>query len=341
MVKDPPGLTVYDIAATLTSLDWTEGAAIDAAGNLYFSTNGHRILKVTASTGVLTVVAGAGNEGFSGDGGLATSAALYYPRGIALDKFGNILVADQFNHRIRKITVSTGIITTVAGDGMGNYPGADNVAATSSSLEIPTDVAVDTFGNIYIADQGTDRVRKITASTGIITTYGDRYGIPVSGLANSISPTGVTVDKAGNVFISDARNNRIYKITASTGFLSVVAGQYGWNADYNGDDIPASTATLNYPSAITVDALGNIFFVDLNNHRIRKITASTGIISTVAGISSIILSISPVNPCLSNAYDSDGKNATSVSFCFPRGIAIDTAGSLYLCDRRLVRKVTF
>ena len=129
MVKDPPGLTVYDIAATLTSLDWTEGAAIDAAGNLYFSTHGHRILKVTASTGVLTVVAGAGNEGFSGDGGLATSAALFYPYGIALDKFGNILVADQSNHRIRKITASTGIITTVAGDGTRESQ-VDNVAAT-------------------------------------------------------------------------------------------------------------------------------------------------------------------------------------------------------------------
>ena len=318
--------------ATASTLDTTISVVVDAAGNLFISTDGDKILKVTASTGILTVVAGTGFKGFSGDGGLATSAALNSPRGIALDKFGNIFVADQSNERIRKITVSTGIITTVAGDESLNYPGEDNIAATSSKLSNPMDVAVDTYSNIYIADYGHNRVRKVTASTGIITTYGDEYWISV--LSTPFAPTGVTVDTAGNVFTSDAFN-KIYKITASTGLLSVVAGQAKWNYGYNGDGIPASAATLNEPRDITVDALGNIFFVDSENHRIRKITASTGIISTVAGTSTIY------NHCTSNEYDSDGKDATLASFCSPRGIAVDTAGSIYLCDSTLVRKVTY
>ena len=328
--------TVYNSTATAATIDDTRGVAVDAAGNLFITTAGNRILKVTASTGLLTLVAGTGEGHFSGDGGLATSAELDGPGGIALDKFGNIFVADVFNHRIRKITVSTGIITTVAGDGKDNYPGVDNVPATRSALYYPSDVTVDTFGNIYIGGVGYYTVRKVTASTGIITTYVDKYKILQDIQSdNPHGPTGVTVDTAGNVFISSSYHGRIYKITASTGLFSVVAGQR-WNGGYNGDDIPASTATLNWPRDITVDALDNIFFVDYSNNRIRKISASTGIISTVAGSS-----IGSYDYCTSNKYDSDCKNATLAMICNPQGIAVDAAGSIYLGDGRLVRKVTF
>ena len=334
--------------ATAATLDDTRGVAVDSVGNLFITTFGNRILKVTASSGILTVVAGTGGGSFSGDGGLATYATLLTPLGIALDKSGNIFVAERYNHRIRKITVGTGIITTVAGDGKSNYPGVDNVAATSSSLNFPIDVAVDTFGNIYITDSGNGRVRRVTASTGIITTIGGNGKayvpgvptLPALGVAATASSffnlDGVAVDTLGNVFFTDAYDNRIYKITASTGLLSVVAGQDRWNSGYNGDGIPASAATLNYPSDITVDTLGNIFFVDRNNHRIRKITASTGVISTLAG-NSIISSYH----CASNGYDGDDKDTTLAMICDPWGIAVDTAGSIYLCDRKLVRKVTY
>ena len=327
------------ISTVAASVDQTEGAAIDAAGNLYFSTDGHRILTVTASTGLLTLVAGTGQGSFSGDGGLATSAALNAPRGIALDKFSNIFVADYANHRIRKITVSTGIITTVAGDGT-RWSRVDNVAATRSALNTPTDVAVDTFGNIYIADTGFNCVRKVAASTGIIITIGGNgkaYGVPilpalgVAATASSFfSPVGVASDTLGNVFFTDAYINSIYKITASTGLLSVVAGTNNWHYGYDGNDVPATTALLRAPAYITLDAVGNVFFSDKSNHLIRKVSASTGIISTVAGI--------VTSSCMYG--ENDGNNAL-VPLCYPRGIAVDIAGSVYFCESRLVRKVTY
>ena len=328
--------------ATAATLDDTRGVAVDSVGNLFITTFGNRILKVTASSGILTVVAGTGGGSFSGDGGLATYATLLTPLGIALDKSGNIFVAERYNHRIRKITVGTGIITTVAGDGKSNYPGVDNVAATSSSLNFPIDVAVDTFGNIYITDSGNGRVRRVTASTGIITTIGGNGkayvpGVPtlpalgVAATASSFfSPVGVASDTLGNVFFTDAYINSIYKITASTGLLSVVAGTNNWHYGYDGNDVPATTALLRAPAYITLDAVGNVFFSDKSNHLIRKVSASTGIISTVAGI--------VTSSCMYG--ENDGNNAL-VPLCYPRGIAVDIAGSVYFCESRLVRKVTY
>ena len=343
IVKNYPDFVSYGNAATLTSLDMTEGAAIDAAGNLYFSTIGHRILKVTASTGILTLVAGTGYNGlsgdFSGDGGLAISAALNSPRGIALDKFGNIFIADEVNHRIRKITVSTGIITTVAGNGTWRSR-VDDVAATRSPLNSPTDVAVDTFGNIYIADTGHGLVRKVTANTGIITTLGGNgkaYGaftLPALGVAATASSffslVGVVVDTSGNVFFTDAYFNSIYKITRSTGLLTLMAGTNSWNYGYDGTDVLATTTLLRKPAYITLDGVGNIFFSDSFNHLIRKISASTGIISTIAGI--------VTSYC---GYIKNDGNYAFVPICLPRGIAVDTAGSVYFCESTLVRKVTY
>ena len=335
--------TVYGIAATAAILDSsTKGLAIDVAGNLFITTDGNRILTVTASTGLITVLAGTGKKGFSGDGGLATAATFDGLSGIAVDKLGNIYVADLWNHRIRKITVSTGVITSVAGNGTGySYnpvDNVDNVVATSSTLAYPADVAVDAYGNIYIA--GNYRVRKVTASTGIITTiagYGEVYGeptFPALGVAATlirfISPNRLSVDTLGNVFFSDRYFNSIYKITASTGLLTLVAGTNNWHYGYNGDDIPATKALLNSPYYITVDTLGNIFFSDNQNHRIRKITASTGIITTVAGRGE--------GDC--SRYK-DGTEATSALLCSPKGTAVDMAGSVYFCDSRFVKKVTF
>ena len=156
--------------ATSAELSYPSGVAVDTAGNIYIadSTN-NRIRKVAASTGDISTVAGNGTAGYSGDGGAATSAELSNPIGVVVDAAGNIYIADEVNNRIREVTASTGIITTVAGDGTRGYSG-DGGAATSAELYYPFGVSVDAAGNIYIADYGNARVRKVTASTGIITT---------------------------------------------------------------------------------------------------------------------------------------------------------------------------
>ena len=332
------GSKVYGIVATSAKLDTTRGIIVDAAGNFYISSDSHRIFKVTASSNLISVVAGTGGGGFSGDAAAATAATLNYPRGLAFDKFGNIYVADMFNHRVRKIAVTTGIITTVAG--IGNVPGtaADNVAATSTRLNFPRDVAVDTFGNIYIADTHNYRVRKVTASTGIISVFAGTGGTlpsPVLGIAASAStlyyPSAITIDPSGNLFISDTGYNSIYKVTASTGIISLVVGT-------NGDDSAGLTPSSDRPNYITLDAQGNIFYSDFNNNRIRKITKSTGVITTLVGGG-----VSPSGTCPSFEYGGDGKNATLALLCQPHGVAVDADGNVFLCDsgHRVVRKVTY
>ena len=323
---------VYGIVATSAKLDMTRGVIVDKSGNLIISTDGHRVLKVTASTNLITVVAGTGSGGFSGDGAAATAATLNYPRGLALDKSGNIYVADSNNHRIRKITVSTGIITTVAGVGASHTSGAvDNVAATETRLNFPRDIAVDANGNIYIADTHNNRVRKVTASTGIISAFagtGSTAPIAVMDIAATAStlnfPSGVTIDSSGNVLISDIGYESIYKVTASTGKISLVAGN-------NGDD---TAVLVDRPNCIAQDSSGNIYFSDMNSNRIRKM--SNGVISTIAGVVK-------TGACMSFDYSGDGKNATLASLCQPHSIALDSAGNVFFSDsgHRVVRKVYF
>src|SRR6266850_2093795 len=157
-------------AATGASLSGPAGVALDASGNLYIADYFNaRIRKVAAATGIITTVAGNGTATFAGDGGAATSASLSYPYGVALDASGNLYIPDSGNQRIRKITATTGIITTVAGNGINTFAG-DGGAATSASLSSPTGVALDASGNLYIADYGNQRIRKVAAASGVITT---------------------------------------------------------------------------------------------------------------------------------------------------------------------------
>ena len=275
---------------------------------------------VTKSTGIITTVAGKGWSDYSGDGGPATSAGLRYPRGIAVDASGNIYITDPGAYRIRMVTKSSGIITTVVGNGIRGFSG-DGGPATSASLVYPSSVAFDASENMYILVSNC--VRMVTKSTGIITTVaGDgTFGYKGDGgpatSAGLTGPYGITVDASGNIYIADALSDRVRMVTKSSGIITTVAGN--GIQGYAGDGGPATSAGLYHPNCVAVDASGNIYFPDGSNGRLRKVTKSTGIITTVAGTGT-------------RGYSGDGGPATLASFNIPYGIAVDASGTIYIPD---------
>jgi uncharacterized protein (TIGR03437 family) len=238
------------------------GVAVDAAGNLFIADTGNnRIQKVSASGIVTTVTGTTSTVGFRGDGGPATAAELCYPSGVAVDAFGNLFFSDTCNNRIRRVSAS-GIITTVAGTGpagVGGGFGGDGGPATAAELSYPDGVAVDAAGDLFIADTGNNRIRKVSAS-GIITTLA----------AGLVDPVGVAVDAAGNVFFSDGVNNQIRKVSAS-GIITTIAGT--GSRGFSGDGGPAIGAALNGPAGISIDAQGNIFLAEASGSRIRELVS--------------------------------------------------------------------
>jgi sugar lactone lactonase YvrE len=207
-------------AATNASLKFTYGVVLDRAGNLFIADEGNdRIRRVDAATGIITTVAGNGSIGYSGDGGAATNAKLDGPFNVALDRAGNLFIADFYNARIRRVDVATGIITTVAGNGSAGYSG-DGGAATNTKLFGPFGVTLDRAGNLFIADWFNYRVRRVDAGTGIITTVAGNGSSGYSGdggaatNARLTDPTGVELDRAGNLFIADLNGQRVRRVDA-------------------------------------------------------------------------------------------------------------------------------
>ena len=310
---------------------------------------------------VISTVAGGASYGYSGDGGPAASARLYVPVDVAVDKGGNIYVADSFNNRVRKISPS-GVITTVAGNGTPGFSG-DGGPATSAQLFAPFGVAVDASGNLFIADQYNNRVRRVS-SMGIITTiagsgvqgYSGDGGTATNAALNY--PVRVALDGGGNVYIADRINFRVRKIS-STGAITTVAGN-GTNG-YSGDGGPATSAQISFPGGIAVDGGGNLYMADPYNHCVRKVS-STGIITTVAlsdtqvglpwGVSldtsgklyisdpgsSRILTVSSSGTVTTIAgngtrgYSGDGGAAVNAKLSLPWGVAVDSRGNVYLAD---------
>jgi uncharacterized protein (TIGR03437 family) len=303
------GFTADGTVATQSALNSPGSVALDSQGRLYISDGGNNRVRMIQSNGTIMTVAGTTSAGLPVDGVPATSGYLYSPSGITFDSSGNLYIADTLNGVIRK--VSNGTINTVAGSnslGPGLSTG-DGGPATSAQLLAPAGVALDSFGNLYIADQGNSAIRVVT--NGNISTLGTSDPSPLK----LKTPAGVAVDASGNLFIADKGNHRIVERTAA-GVWSVVAGTGA--SGFSGDNGPATKAMLSFPAAVAVDAAGQIYIADTLNSRVRLVTTA-GIITTIAGTG---------RP----SYSGDGGPATNAALYDPPGVAVDTAGNVYVAD---------
>ncbi len=299
------------------------GLALDRSGNLYISDiEMHRIVK-RQPNGRLTVMAGTGDAGFSGDGGLATKAQLHAPHDLLFDGEGNLLIADAGNHRIRKLD-RRGVITTIAGDGkalQSHYNGA----VPETSLNNPQSLALDRDGNLLIADTFNHVVRKLDHSgkltffAGSVAGFGGDGGLATN--AQMSLPMAVTVGPDGSVYVSDAGNSRIRQITPD-GKIKTIVG-FGPAADtygggYGGDGGPAAKGRLFSATDLKCDAAGNLYIVDSGNHRIRVIRG--GIINTIAGNGQ-------------QGSSGAGKAATAAELNTPQKIVLAKDGTMFISER--------
>ncbi|WP_353071445.1 Ig-like domain repeat protein [Tunturiibacter gelidoferens] len=309
------------VSALTIPLVLPSAIVFDSVGNLYFAETGNYVIRKVDTVGNITTIAGTGTQGFSGDTGPATTATLDSPQGLALDTANDLYIADTHNHRIRKLNLTTGIITTIAGTTSG-FSG-DGAPALSSQLNLPTALATDASGNLYLADTGNHRIRRITSATGLITTIAGTgtqgySGDGVLAISAAIdSPTGIAVDTSNNLYLADTHNHRIRKITSSTGIITTIAGT--GLPGFSGDTTPATAATLALPHGLTADASGNLYLADTANHRIRRIDAVTGLITTVVGDGT-------------QAFAGDNGPPTAASLDSPTATSLSPANNLTLSD---------
>jgi DNA-binding beta-propeller fold protein YncE len=306
----------------------------DAAGNLYFSdTFNHRIRRVDAATGVISTVAGSGEAGYSGDGGPAVAARLNEPYGIALDRAGNIYIADRHNHCVRRVDARSGVITTFAGNGASGFGGDGGPAAMAEMVE-PNGLAFDpTERRLYIADVSDNRVRAVDLASGTIATVAGTSAAAHSGDGGPAVSAGVFGARAvkvaadGTLYILERQGSTLRAVDPRSGVITRVAGT-GERA-YGGDGGPALKAVFNAPKEMALDRDGNILIVDTENHRIRLIDRRTGTVSAIAGSGE-------------KGGGGDGGPATAASLDRPHGAAMGPDGAIYIGDtnNHRIRKLT-
>jgi hypothetical protein len=315
--------------ASAAQINPAGGAAVDLMGDIYFSDPASAVVRRIDASGNISTVAGTGVAGFNGDNLPASQAQLANPIGLAVDRAGNLYIADAGNERIREVNAQTGVITTVAGTGTQGFSG-DGFAAFVAQLNWPTGVAVDFLGNLFIADSGNSRIRQVSAMTGNISTVAGTETPGFSGdsgpaaLAQLNNPYAVAVDLSDNLYVADlagvsgaaGTGGRIRFVAAGSGIITTVAGN--GVAGFNGDGIAAIDANLNNPIAIAVDPGANLLIADFGNNRIR-IVSPNGVIATIAGTGSA-------------AFNGDGIPAVMANVASPLAVAADSAGNLYVAD---------
>jgi len=263
--------------ATSAALTYPQGVAVDSSGNIYIADTGNNVVRKVSTSGIITTIAGRfGQVGFFGDGGPAVASLLYAPAGVAVDGSGNLFIADTVNNVIRKITASTGNISTVAGTTTQGFAG-DGAAATMAELYLPTGVFVDASGNLFIADRGNNRIRKVSTGGTITTVAGNGTGVSsgdggTATAAGLPSPTSIALDASGDIFVAVPLNSRIREVSAG-GTITTVAGE--GVAGFFGDGGAPTNALLNHPAGVAVDASGDIFIADTGNNRVREVSASS------------------------------------------------------------------
>ena len=321
------GTSISGGLATTTAIGYPYGCAFDANGNFYFSQPG-KVCKVSAD-GIISTIAGTGISGYNGDSIAATSAEINDPLGIAVDKLGNVYIADALNNRIRKVDVVTGLISTIAGNGTAGY-GGDGGLAIASILYGPEDVCFNTKGNLYIADANNHRIRKIDtngtittiAGTGTEGTSGD------GGLATAAElwlVSGICSDKIGNIYIAQFVHTYTVRKIDTTGIITTVAGNgTGGNT---GDGGPATSAEITVVD-VACDNSGDLYISGYGGYDIREVDTN-GIIHTIAGIGV-------------DGYSGDGGPSDSAELSNTWGIVLDTCGNVYVADRdnNRIRKVS-
>jgi hypothetical protein len=311
-------LTAPLVLADSTNAQYVTGlSGIGTAGRLSFS------------PAAIKTVAGTGSLGYLGDGAAATAARVSGPRDGAMDAAGNIYFADAGNNVVRKISASNGFISTVAGNGTAGFAG-DGAAATAGMLQAPSAVVLDAAGNLFVADTGNNRIRMVSAATGVISTvaggatagYSGDNGLASVALLNK--PQGLAVDELGGIVFADTGNHAVRRLVPATGLMATLAGT--GTAGYSGDGGLATAAKLSSPAGVTVDDAGNVYVADTGNNVVRKFLPG-GAISTVAGVQTL------------SANSGDGGLATAAGLLTPTDVVTDASGDLYVMAGTQVRMV--
>ena len=282
----------------------------------------HRVRRIDRKTGIIRTIAGTGEAGYNADNILADQAQLARPEFAVFNPDGDLFIADSYNNRIRRVSHVTGLITTVAGTGERGFSG-DGGPATSANLHFPEGIAVDFAGNLFISDTVNRRIRRVDARTGIIETYAGTGAIATNTEGTPAVDAGflrlarIAVDRSGNVYVADSPSHRLLFIDAKTRLLRTFAGT--GKPGFSGDGGAGIDAMLRFPEGVVVAPNQDIYFADVGNHRVRKIDAKTGIISTVAGTGD-------------KGFSGDGGPATLARLWSPGRVWVGSSGDLLIAD---------